>query len=343
VAKEKAWRKFMPDPSIDLCEEHLEEFFHMVFERQQIWWKKTKLKLPRPWTTDPILSEKPFTNVYRFLDRSSQYLIHNIIRDTSITKLEDLLWKMMLYRFYNKPETFTHSKYAVGLPSYKDFNPKVQWEQTVTHREKVGNSFHVAYLQNPTSLTKKKLGFDEKKERGNFKDFVYTHVVFKKAHSIIPELCRLFLSKALPDEIIKLYTTIDAVALFTATEFYLDLTYIPVYRDDFQFSWTPNHFANVGPGCSTGIEMIFPSLSKKDQWKALPLLRDLAEDELKKIGDFKYIRWDKSKEEYVRCGFNLDLHSGSEFALCEFQKYKKNQWGVGKQKTKYIPYEERKM
>jgi hypothetical protein len=118
----------------------------------------------------------------------------------------------------------------------------------------------------------------------------------------------------------------------------LDLTYIPIYRDDFDFLWTANDYANVGPGCSTGIRMIFPGLQRKDQWRALGWIRDLAEEQLARIGDFKYVKWDKVKKQYVRCGFNLNLHAGSEFSLCEFSKYKKTQWGLGKQRSNFQPY-----
>lgn len=335
---ERNWHALLPSVTEIVNAENLHEFYNMIFERQEIWWRRNVLKLSRPWTEDPILATKAFTNVYRELDRSSQYLIHNIIRDTSITALEDLLFKMMIFRFYNKTQTFTHATHAIALPAYKTFNVQTQWEQTVALRECGENPWHSAYLMYPGNITKADAGWVDTEQRGMFRDHVFCKIVFKKVHSIIPQLVKLFKTQASPIEIINLYITIDGVALFMATEFYLDLTYIPVYRDDFEFPYTPDDFWNVGPGCSTGIRMIFPILTKKEQYKALGWIRDLAEEELAKIGDFKYVKWDKAKQEYVRCGFNLNMHSGSEFSLCEYQKYRKNQWGLGKQKGTFIPY-----
>lgn len=337
MAKEKSWEKFMPAATIDICEENLNKFFYMVFERQQIWWKRNVLKLPAPWTKDKILRDYKFTNTYRFLDRSSDFLIRNIILDKSITNIYDLLFKMIIYRFYNKPETFTHPKLAIKISNYKDFDCNKLWEQTVKLRASGSDPFHSSYLMNPTNLTKEKAGWIDSEHKDSFRDHVYCKVVFQKVHDIIPALVKLVKNENPPQDIIDLLTQIPAVALFMATEFYLDLTYIPNYRDDFKFKWTPNDFCNVGPGCSTGIRMIFPSLPKKRQHEALIWLRDLAEEYLAKFGDMKYIKWDKKKNKYVRCSFNLDLNSGVEFSACEFSKYKKMEWGEGKQRMKFIP------
>jgi len=339
MVKEKAWHKFLPDTSLDLCEENLEEFFALMYERQQIWWKRNILKQPAPWTENVIFRDYKFTNIYREQDRSSQFLIHNIIRNKKITHLRDLLFKMIIYRFYNKPESFdSQNPNRIKLSSYLDFNSDKQWKQTYKLRESGSDPFHCAYLMNPTNLTKKKAGWVDGKVPGIFRDWVYTQVVFNQVHKIMDELVSLFKSSKSPQQIIDLLTTIPAVAVFMATEFYLDFTYISTYRDDFDFKWTANDHYNVGPGCSTGIRLIFPNLQKKDQHKALPLLRDLSKDELSKHGQFKYIFWDKVKEKYiVTTEWNLNIHN-QEFFLCEYQKIKKMQWEEGKQRTKFIPH-----
>lgn len=67
--------------------EHIEaevrSFFTTMYERQLIWYKRFILKLPRDqWTSDIIFNKYRFTNVYRELDRASQWLLYNIILNT---------------------------------------------------------------------------------------------------------------------------------------------------------------------------------------------------------------------------------------------------------------------
>lgn len=52
-------------------EEIFQYYFYFIQERMNIFWNK--YKNIRPWTTDEILSVHKFTNVYRAIDRVSQF------------------------------------------------------------------------------------------------------------------------------------------------------------------------------------------------------------------------------------------------------------------------------
>lgn len=54
------------------------EFFMFCFERQRIWFQK-KSNMPRPWTKDILLHSKHFCNLFRELDRGTQYLHRHIV------------------------------------------------------------------------------------------------------------------------------------------------------------------------------------------------------------------------------------------------------------------------
>lgn len=275
--------------------------------------------------------------MYRELDRSSQYLIHNIIRDETITDLHDLLWKIIVYKFYNVQETFTHSKYGLKISKYKSFDKQALWDATVEYRENVGDPFHDAYMKNPTNVTKKKIGWIDSEHRGIFRDFVYTNVVLVAAHKIIPELVKLYKQNAEPRKMIDLFITLPATATFMAVEFFLDISYIKNYRNDFQeFKYTGDDLWNAGPGAITGIRLIFPSLPKSRKDEAISMLKGLAEDELVKYGKFKSVMWDKKKEKYILCPYNINHHN-IEMWCCEYQKYWKMKVGAGKQRKKFIP------
>ena len=89
------------------------EFFLLCYERQLIWQRK-KQSTTQELTTDVKLGNRFFCNVYRELDRGTQYfrsnLIHNRITKSPSNKdgvkLEEVLWDSLCYRLINKIETF---------------------------------------------------------------------------------------------------------------------------------------------------------------------------------------------------------------------------------------------
>lgn len=322
------WNEDLPDVNLDICTENLDLFFKTMFERQTIWKKRFIDKLPQPWTKDVILRDNKFTNVYRELDKNSQWQIKNIILDESLS-IKNLLWKMMVFRFFNNINTFSFAKltrgWGAGIPDYEKFNEDEFAEMIQEVRDCNENPFTQAYLINSMAAP------------GKSRDYCYTRVVMPSLHKSIPELLKVILSAKKPEEIISFLKTIPAVADFIAHEFYQDFTYVSRYTNRKFMKFDQNDFTNVGPGCSVGIRLIFPSLVTKDQKHGIYWLRDLAEESLASIGDFPYLNWNKEeKRYYISNDCNITLHQ-IEMWLCEFQKYWKMKIGKGKQRSKFIP------
>jgi len=59
-------------------EEAFQRYFYFIQERMNIFWKRYKGELP-PYSEDPIFQQYKITNVYRVLDRVSQYLVKHVI------------------------------------------------------------------------------------------------------------------------------------------------------------------------------------------------------------------------------------------------------------------------
>lgn len=76
---------------------------HWIFERYRVKLKKESGQ-PSPWTSDPILRDYRFTNVRRWDDRESQYVIQNISLRTDMS-LENKFYNTLFSRMYNKWET----------------------------------------------------------------------------------------------------------------------------------------------------------------------------------------------------------------------------------------------
>lgn len=355
---------FLPDDTIDIHQEHKRLFFWLMHERMAIWKRRFIDKKDRPWTENEILRDYKFTNVYRELDRNSQWQIKNILLDDSLS-LKNLIWKMMVFRFFNNPETFTFNpnksgvaiqgdlfgapiksglkqaekisdlipatKWRNGIPDYDEYDEDEFSKFIAGVRSSGQNPYTTAYLINSQATP------------GQPRDYCYTRVVIPTLHKRIPEIIKLVLKAKNPEEIIDYLIKMPAVANFIAHEFYQDFTYIPRYTDRKFMKFTQDDYTNVGPGASIGIRLIYPSLdSIAKQKQAIYWLRDEAERELTKVAKSKgepmyYLEWDKEKREYYltdEC--NITLHQ-IEMWLCEFQKYWKMTIKTGKQRSKFEP------
>ena len=358
-----SWYDKLPDESLKLYEPNLRLFFETMYERQMIWKRRFIDNLPRPWTKDKIFQESKFTNVYRELDRNSQWQIKNILLDNSLT-LRNLIWKMMVFRFFNNPETFTFepkgkaiqknifgapvksglkqadstdelipaTKWRNGIPDYEEYDED-EFSQFIAGIRSVGhNPYTSAYLIN------------SKAAPGHSRDYCYTRVVIPYLHKNINKLIATVKTAKTPEDIISYLKTFPAVADFIAHEFYQDFTYIPRYTDRKFMKFDQNDFTNVGPGASIGIRLIYPNLKTvREQKQAIYWLQERSGIMLSQIGAkkkeyFPFLEWDKQEREYyvTHSSRNVTLHQ-IEMWLCEFQKYWKMIIGEGKQRSKFQP------
>lgn len=346
-----SWHDALPDASLSVYEPYLRLFFETMHERQMIWKRRFIDKKERPWTDNKIFQKSKFTNVYRELDRNSQWQIKNIILDDGLT-LKNLIWKMMVFRTFNNPETFefdatkvavqgdlfgndtelvSATKWRNGIPNWEEYDED-EFSRFITGIRKSGqNPYTTAYLINSQATP------------GKPRDFCYTRVVIPTLHKRMDELIKVVLTAKTPEEIIDYLKTLPAVADFIAHEYYQDFTYIPRYTKRRFMKFDQNDYTNVGPGASIGIRLIFPNLSTlKEQKTGIYKLRDMAEEWLNKISKEKgepmpYLNWNKESRCYEVGGkCNITLHQ-IEMWLCEFQKYWKMILGVGKQRSQFVP------
>ena len=330
-----SWHTKLPDENLTVYEPFLQLFFETMYERMMIWKRRFIEQRPRPWTENAILRDSKFTNVYRELDRNSQWQIHNILLDSSLSPM-NLIWKLMVFRFFNNPETFKRGMewkgWRNGIPDWKDYDED-EFAAFIEDVRKSGqNPYTNAYLINSMSTP------------GKSRDYCYTRLVIPTLHKRIPQLISVVRNAESPESIIDYLKTVPAVADFIAHEFYQDFTYIPRYTDREFMKFNQNDFTNVGPGASVGIRLIYPNLkTTREQKQAIYWLRDAAEEQLVKIGLAKgesmgYLEWNKESQQYLlvdKC--NITLHQ-IEMWLCEFQKYWKMMIGEGKQRSKFVPH-----
>lgn len=332
MGSKRTWERKLPNENEIVCEKNFNEFFDIMLERMLIWKRRFIDEQNRPWSNNNILNKFKFTNVYRMLDRSSQWQIQHILLDKDV-KGVNLVWKLVVYRMFNNPETFEKGLrfWKNGIPDYKEYDVN-EWYKFIQGIKKSGdNPFTNAYLTNTLSYP------------GLTRVESYTKKILPIFHKRIPKLYELMLKAKKPEEIIDFLTLLPSCGMFMAYEYYQDFTYIAIFRDDNFFKFTQDDYTNVGPGASLGIRLIFPELKKEKQKQGIYWLKEFAGEELEKarvrlgVNSVPYVQWNKKKGEFEiidKC--NISLHQ-IEMWLCEYQKYWKMCISEGKQRSVFKP------
>jgi len=307
----------MPKSHVDVDNDNLSLFFKTMHERQEIWYKKTFLKKQPPWTEDPYFSKFNFTNVYRELDKSSQYLIKNSYLKEN--DMKQIFFSILVHRVLNKAETI---EAIGGYPHYKDFNLKK----------------FVSKLQSLENSGFKTLNDDAYKIntyvwQGEPRWKAYAENIIGVYHNRLDIMYDIVKYSTDIKQVIQTMK-IFGVGMFLFHEYYQDMCDVKIYKNEQLFNFDRNSWTNVGPGCAFGMRLIFPSLPQQDS--VIYMLRDIAPTYLPK--NFKYVYWSYRDKKYkVLTGVencNITAHQ-IEMWLCEFGKYWKMMNKVGKSRKKY--------
>lgn len=123
-----------------------------VLSRHEVWLAR-QLAKPQPWTDDPIVASKKFTNDFRVLDPGSQYVV-KMLQESGLSE-EDALARAFLYRYTNRPETWDYLKRVLGRwPLASDMIPGGDLETALVNWRAWGETvFSGAYIIMPAPNT----------------------------------------------------------------------------------------------------------------------------------------------------------------------------------------------
>jgi hypothetical protein len=97
-----------------------DSYWRFAAERQAIYERRLKDR-SGPWTRDPVLRTYRFTNVYRAADRVSQYVISDVqYRADRSQSPEELFFRTLLFKLFNKIETWEMIERALGPVSWRN-------------------------------------------------------------------------------------------------------------------------------------------------------------------------------------------------------------------------------
>jgi hypothetical protein len=228
-------------------------YWYFASERQNIFYKRLGDQSP-PWSSDQIIANHRFTNVYRVLDRVSQYLIHEVQHDDSWSE-SDLLFRTLLFKLFNRISTWKLLKTELGELTASGFTPtrysKVL-ESAISNNSRIYSAAYIMPSGGPNSPHRRK-------------------------HDMHLALLKRMLEDRLPQKIAEAKSMKDAYALllayptigdFLAYQYVTDLNYSEL--TDF----SEMEFVVAGPGAKEGIQKCFSSLGgKSTEW----IIRRVAE------------------------------------------------------------------
>jgi hypothetical protein len=265
-------------------------YWYFACERQNIFWKKINGGAP-PWTDDPILQEYKFCNSYKVNDRVSQYLLKNVIYNDKKYSNEDIIFRIILFKMFNKESTWELLESKFGDITLNTFDVKEYskvLENAISNGIKIYND---AYI----SCANKAYGYDRKHD--NHLMLIYNMFFVDKVH------LKILKAKDM-EEAFNILKNYPLIGNFMAYQLITDIN----YSDVVDFSETS--FTVVGPGSERGIKKCFLNIDGYTYEDIIKYMYHHQEEEFKRLGlSFKKIG--NRSLQYIDC----------QNIFCEVDKY----------------------
>lgn len=245
--------------------EAYDTYWRFAVERQNIFFRRLGNN-SKPWTEDPILSVHKFTNAYRASDRVSQYLIRNVIyRDDLPSSIHEVFFRIMLFKIFNKIETWELLERTFGLITFEDYSFN-HYDRVLSQAMASGKRIYsAAYIMPPGGTA-----FGHTAKHQNHLKLLEMMMSGELASKLTE------LHKMQPAfELFKSYPTIGD---FLAYQFVTDINYSEI--TDF----TEMDFVIPGPGARDGLRKCFAYSAGLNEAELIRLMVDNQEREFERLG-----------------------------------------------------------
>lgn len=246
-----------------------ESYWRFAAERQAVFFRRARDEA-RPWTDNPVLAIYKFTNAYRASDRVSQYLIRHVIyRDDLPKSPREVFFRILLFKFFNKIETWELLERALGPITFEDYS-FAAFDTVLSCAMKAGRRIYsAAYIMPPGSRA-----FGRSAKHQN-------HLLLLERMMADRLAERLGQIRTMQEgfEKLRAYPTIGD---FLAYQFITDINYSEL--TDF----SEMDFVVPGPGARDGLRKCFVDPGGLNEAELIRLMADLQEQEFARLGlDFQ--------------------------------------------------------
>ncbi|MBT2970511.1 MAG: hypothetical protein KME56_12320 [Candidatus Thiodiazotropha sp. (ex Ctena orbiculata)] len=240
-------------------------YWKFAYERQNIFFNRLKGK-PEPYTSDPILLEYKFTNTYRACDRVSQFLIKNVIYSGQDDYSQnDILFRILLFKLFNKIETWQLLEHRFGELTAKNFKiaPFRKFLDSEMNKGRVlySNAYMMASGCKEFNVTRKHhahLMLLDKMLKDNLADTIASCRKMNEAYILLLDY--------------------PLIGRFLAYQYVTDLNYSNL--TDFK----ETEFTIPGPGARDGIKKCFSKLGGLSETDIIKMMSDRQEYEFDRLG-----------------------------------------------------------
>ena len=217
-------------------------FWRFAVERHRAFQRRLN-NYPMPWTTDPIILTYRFTNVFRAVDRVSQYLIRGVQHRPDLpSDATNLVFRTILFKLFNRIETWELLESRLPSLSVDHFEPQKAGAVLSSAAANGQRLYSAAYIMPSTGV----LG-ERRKHLGHLKLIqLMTSPASIHRMSAASNLRELY-------EVLLAFPTLGP---FLAFQFAIDLNYSGIY------SHNEMEFVVAGPGAQDGIRKCFTSLGE---------------------------------------------------------------------------------
>ena len=240
-------------------------YWRFATERQEVFFRRLRGEM-RPWTQDPVLRSHKFTNVYRASDRTSQYLIRHVIyRDDLPSSLNEVFFRILLFKLFNKIETWELFERSFGPITFEDYCYS-NYDATLMRAMRDGHRIYsAAYIMPPG---KRAYGRTNKHQN---------HLLLLEQMMADRLPYQLAESHTMKDgfEMLRAYPTIGD---FLAYQYITDVNYSEIT------DYSEMEFVVPGPGARDGLHKCIEDNGGLDEPDLIRFLSDRQEQEFERLG-----------------------------------------------------------
>ena len=265
-------------------------YWKFAVARQNIFFNRVENQNEQYFTDDPIFQKYKFTNAYRASDRVSQYLIKNVIYKQNNYTNDDLLFRILLFKLFNKIETWQYLESKLNDIRYETFSYDL-YNNLLSDYMNNGNIVYSNAYMMPSTLK-----FKQKRKHSN-------HLLLLEF--MMNDNCtnKVLSTKSLED-LYNLLLSYPSFGKFLAFQYAIDINYSEL--TDF----SENDFVVAGPGALDGISKCFSNYKDYSPESIIKYVTEKQDEEFQKFNlNFKSL-WGR-KLHLIDCQ-NL---------FCEVSKY----------------------
>lgn len=237
-----------------------ETYWHFAAARQRMYF--ARLRGGEPDDTDPILTTYRFTNCYRAADRVSQFGISHVAYGHGLQG-EDLVFRILLYKLFNKIDTWRLLHDELGPISWRRWRPDLARAVLDAAWQAGRRLYSPAYVIPPPRLGGTRKHHD--------------HLTLLETMLRDGVAAKIQRTRRLR-EVFDLLRSYRSIGTFLAYQFTIDLNYSQVV------DFSEDEFVAAGPGARDGIRKCFGPAAAGIEESIIKWMVDTQEEQFERNG-----------------------------------------------------------